>query len=304
MNTYIILANSKTIIDTEIKKIVGDSTNIIDFDLKNNTLNDLIEEASYTSLFDDKKYILCNTDIFSASKKEDFSLLEKFIEHGINSTIIFISNKKLDERKSIVKKLKKQVVDYLELKDLDARSLIEEKIISNGYEIDSKALNYIFESCLGHFDIISLELDKLFLYKINDKKISYNDAKEVVSVLNDDNIFKFTNAVINKDLLTASELIDQFKIIGIEPVMLNIVLYRQYRLIYLYKLNEHLSKDIIIKNLKCSPNQYWHISNNAKLYDKEELEIIIKKLLDTDYNIKSGKLEKYLALKSFLLEFN
>ena len=67
-NVYLISSNSFHLMEEELKKILKDNP-YTSFDLNAVELDDVLEEASYFSLFDDKKYMVVkNAQIFGASK--------------------------------------------------------------------------------------------------------------------------------------------------------------------------------------------------------------------------------------------
>ena len=57
MNTYLIVGTINYFKEKEVKKIIKDNP-YITFDLECSTLEELITEASFSSMFDDKKYII------------------------------------------------------------------------------------------------------------------------------------------------------------------------------------------------------------------------------------------------------
>ena len=69
-NVYLISSNSFHLMEEELKKILKDNP-YTSFDLNAVDLDDVLEEASYFSLFDDKKYMVVkNAQIFGASKRK------------------------------------------------------------------------------------------------------------------------------------------------------------------------------------------------------------------------------------------
>ena len=67
-NIYLITSNSYHLIEDEVHKIVGGNP-VSTFDLNVVSISDVLEEASYVSLFDEERYIVVrNASIFSATK--------------------------------------------------------------------------------------------------------------------------------------------------------------------------------------------------------------------------------------------
>ena len=79
---YLVYGESYRLIDEEIKKIIKDETNIITIDLNESQLEDVIREATYVSMFQEKKYLIVKNALFFtiAKIKEDYLyILFKYI---------------------------------------------------------------------------------------------------------------------------------------------------------------------------------------------------------------------------------
>ena len=102
MNIYIIGSSSFHIVDEEIKKICNNKKweNI---NFLNMSLEDLISEVSYGSLFNEEKIIVVRNASFLGNN-DDVSLLEKYIASPNQlTTLILTTYEKIDERKKAVK---------------------------------------------------------------------------------------------------------------------------------------------------------------------------------------------------------
>ena len=109
---YLIYGESYQLVADEIKKIIPNDSNVITMDLAILSLADVITEASYVSLFAEKKYIIVkNADFFGSGKEKEneINLLLNYIDHPIQeSTIIFCTYNKIDFRKKITKIFKEK----------------------------------------------------------------------------------------------------------------------------------------------------------------------------------------------------
>ena len=71
MNIYLISNESYRLINKEIKKITKDNK-YETFNLNKSSIKEVLEEASYFSLDDNKKYlVVTNADIFGSDKLDD-----------------------------------------------------------------------------------------------------------------------------------------------------------------------------------------------------------------------------------------
>ena len=93
---YILYGTINYLINKEVNKIIKenniDEINITKYDLTNTYLNDIINDASSMSLFDDKKIIIVNNSyIFTGTTKkaleQDTTILENYINNINNNKI-------------------------------------------------------------------------------------------------------------------------------------------------------------------------------------------------------------------------
>lgn len=309
MDTYLIYGKSNNINNECINNIVENGLNIIHYDLEKNSIAEIIEEAATFSLFSTQKYIVIkNSIIFNSGKtnEEEIKMLIKYLDNQNSlSTLIFVTNKPLDERKKVVKYFRKNchVIINDDLNEENLYNKVMQIFQKNGYNISKFGINYIIKSGLNNFDIINEEIKKILLYKLNDKNISDDDIINLVATNYDDNIFKFTNAVINKNIKESFLILEDLKKIKVEEIVLIFILEKQYRTILQCKIlsKEGHDKKEIASILKENPNVIWHALQNGYNYSQEELEEKITALANLDYNIKSGKIDKYVGLNLYLL---
>ena len=79
---YLIYGESYRLIEEEIEKIIKENTNVITMDLNVSSLEDVIREATYVSMFQEKKFLIVrNASFFTSSKtkEEDLDILFKYI---------------------------------------------------------------------------------------------------------------------------------------------------------------------------------------------------------------------------------
>ena len=104
MKIYLITGESYLLINEKINEIVKDSKNVSVFDLGCNTLDDVIIEAGYYSMFDEEKFIIVkNANFFNSAKlkESDEKSLLKLLENPNNkTTIIFVCMEKVDSQKN------------------------------------------------------------------------------------------------------------------------------------------------------------------------------------------------------------
>ena len=301
---YLIYSTSYHLLDEELNKIfkVKDDIDVIDFN--NSNINEIVNIASYTSLFnDDKKILIKNFDI----NAKDIELLEKYIESpNPDTTLVLTSDKKVDERKKIIKLLKNNNC-FINIKQLNYKE-ISQKLIDiakkEGYKLYLNDANYITFASLSNYDIAYNQLEKVFLYYNNPCDIEKRVLENVVSSSLDDNSFKFVDAVIKRNIPDAVKLINNFKLFKIEPIVLVSMLAKEYRNILIAKdLYQNGYSNLKIKeSLGVADWQLDKILSNTYNYSINELEDKLLSLTKLDYELKTSKIDKYLGLEMFVLK--
>lgn len=310
MQIYLIASESIRLIDEELKKILKDNTNIETFDLNIMDLESLLEEASYLSLFDEKRYIVVkNANIFGSDKlsEKNSELLLKYLDNpNENTVLIFTYNGKVDMRKKITK-VTKDKYKLINVEKLNYNDLVEKirmLVKKDGFTIDTDSINYLINNCLNNYDLIYNEIEKIKIYYIKPCKFDLKDIKQIVSKAIEDNNFKFIEAAINKNIKKSFEILDDLSLLKIEPITLISLLAREYRFMHIIKTLYNDNKSIIdiSKELKLQNWQTEKMLKNSFSYSIEELEKNLLVLTDCDIEMKSIYFDKYTLLKSYLLK--
>lgn len=305
---YLISAESYRIIDDEIKKIVKDSNYIL-FNSNRCTIKEIIEEASYFSLDDSKKWIVVsNADFFGTGKisESDNELLSKYLENSNETTnIIFTTLNGIDLRKKIVKSIKNKgsIINIPKMDKRNINSTLTSYLKNYDYSIDYKTLNYIMDNSYNNLDIMFNELDKIMIYYGFPCTIKYNDVLNIVGEEKTNNNFAFVNAVIEKNLKLSLKILKSLKIYKVEPTVLVSLLAREYRLMYYVKnLYNKMSMSDIMSYLSLADWQINKFYTNSSKFSNKELLGNLVKLCDIDLNIKKGVYDKDISLYGFLMD--
>ena len=307
-DTYLIYAEDYSLIKRKIDDIVGVKKDIVRYDLSVDNISELLDDASCISLFGDKKVIIGENATFltgtGSSINHDIEYLEKYINEKDHENIVIFSvlTDKLDERKRIVKQLKKNIniikIDEIDEKHID--TFVISEFNKNGYKIDNRTANYFINYVGKNIDIILSEIKKMIVYKDQDKKISIEDINNISSKAYNDNVFDICDAIMKKNFQKTYECYQDLTKLKEEPIKIIALISNQFILVYQSKLlqNQGKSQKEISEILKVHPYRVkLALETN---YSNYELEKVIKKLHELDYSIKSGKEDKTEGLKNFI----
>lgn len=309
MNNYLIYGSDYGLIKREIDNITSGITDVVKYDLSVQKIEELLDDASCISMFGDKKVLVGENAFFltgtNTNINHDIDYLSNYLEDDNHDNIVILSvvSEKLDERKKIVKILKNKakVIQKEVIDQKDLPKFVTNEFKKEGYNIDYKTANYFVNYVGKNVDIILSEIKKMIMYKDSDKNIELRDIMDISSKAFNDNVFDLSDAIMKKDFKKIFECLNDLMLLKEEPIKIIALLGNQFALVYQSKLlaNSGNSSKDIANLLGVHPYRVkLALETDYMVY---ELEDIIKKLHNLDYEIKSGKIDKNTGLENFLL---
>lgn len=315
-NIYLISSSSFRLMEEEIEKIVK-GNKYSTFDLNTILLDEVLEEAAYFSLFDEKKYMVVkNANIFGSSKrksvdeenvsKKDEKLLKYLEDPNYSTILIFTINGKIDSKKKICKIIKDKY-HFIQIDDLKAKEImsrVDKSFKNDGYKCDSSIIYSIIESCQNNYDLTMNEVDKIKLYYSHGCVVKKEDVLSITSRIIEDNNFKFIDTIMRKNIKEAFKIFDDLMIQKVEPIMLMSMLAKEIRnTLLVKKMIREKDKKEMMKVLGINYEfMIDKLINNSYSFKEKELESFLVDLCDLDYKIKSGRISNKLALEMFIME--
>lgn len=309
-NFYLIYGPEKSGVQHELdnllKKLKIDD--IIKYDMTNSSILDVIEDASTVGLFSTKKVIILEDCYFLGGNKtiDDLDKIEQYLEkYNKDNYCIFLAYmEKVDTRKKIYKLLSKHKV--IELKKIDEeyiKKYVETKLKQENYKLED--MDYFLDKIGGsNLHNIQNELDKLMMYKIEDKVIINEDIDKITIHTIEEEIFVLSDAIIAKNIKKSLTLLEDFLNKNYDEIQIIMLLASQFRFLFQVKrlLNKNMSESEITKILGANP--YRIKFTVKKLYSYSESMILdyLQKLAKIDHDIKLGLMDKHLALELFIIE--
>lgn len=308
---YLLYGSEKYLIDKEIKNIINNNNvgifNTNSYDLNIDSLYHVIEDCQIISLFGDKKVILVyNSNIFTAKKnniEQDTTILENYLNSVNPDTILIfvLYEDKLDERKKILKNLKK--IGTVKNFDGNTNINILVKDMFSGYQISNNVVNLLIDRVGKNLAVLEQEVSKIKTYKDNDLNITDSDIIMLTHKSFDIDIFALIEAIVSKNKKTALNIYNEMLKYNEEPVKIIVMLANQFRIIYQAKqmYKKGYTESDIASTLGIHPYRIKLALNKAREYSSENLLKYLKKLSDLDIGIKTGNINKEIGLELFII---
>lgn len=305
---YVFLGNEINLLKRRIDGLKHELNinNIIEYDFDDSNIIDILNEANYVDLFNEKKLIIVSNFSFKKVKDAYEKELLRYIDN-MNDNVIILKciDESLDERKNITKKLREKC-KVEEIKKMDYKELheyITNMFVSNNKKITYNQVKEILNRCEYNDDLAINETEKLLLYKLGEDVITDDDIDKVISKSSEKEIFTLSDAVMKKNL---KQIFNSYNILirsGIEPVVLIDNLARQFRTLYQVKiLCKTMDEKEISRKLGLNPYVVKKAHENVNNYEEEELINNLYELSNLDIDIKVKGLDKYKVLENFFLK--
>ena len=140
---------------------------------------------------------------------------DAYMQKPMASTILVCCHKNgsLDRRKKLAGLVEKAGVlfESKKLKDRDLPAFIETYLREKGASIDPKSNQIIADSIGADLSRLASELDKIIIsLPENDRRVTPQVVEDQIGVSKDFNGFELRDAIVNKDVFKANQIIDYF----------------------------------------------------------------------------------------------
>ena len=306
---YLLYGTEKFLIEKEIKNIINtnniEDVNISKYDLEINNLKEILEDANTISLFSNIKLIIVdNAFIFNKMSKkiDDLDLLEEYLKSKNNTILIFINNsEKIDSSKKITKLIKNDgiIKEFNPLKNINSNI----KSMFDDYKISDEGINLLIKKVGNSLEIIYQEVEKLKIYKIEDKIITLKDIEDLTIENTNIDIFKFVDDIINKNKKSAINTYHELLKLNEEPIKIVALLASKFRLMYQVSTlaRKGYTEESISEILKVHKYPVHLAIVTGYKYNPKILLKYLNDLANLDIGIKTGEKDKDLSLELFIL---
>lgn len=289
--------------------------NVGSYDMETTPLATAIDDAMSAPFFGERRLVLINKPYFltgSPAKvkvNHDLDALKSYLEHPEPSTVLVLMApyEKLDNRKGLVKELKKVAVEVsaAPLSEQDARHQVEQQLLSDGYRLANGAMDELVRRTNADYGLMVANLKKLELLAYQTKQISQGDVIGLVPQSLDENVFDLITAVLKRDQAHALDIYQQLLETNHEPLQLNALLVGQFRLLIQIKVlsSRGLSQGTLASQLKVHPYRVKIWMQTARHFQMNDLVRAYLGLIRCEKALKTTARDPELLFQLFMLQF-
>ena len=306
MNSYLIKSNATSLIDKKIEELIKElgfnDASITTYDLEEDSITSLIEDADTISFLTPSKVIIGKNLSNNNLDDKNIKTLSKYLDNPNSDVLLIFVTTNIDTRKKSIK----EVINKLSLVNIstDTKSIVKD--ILKSYDVEYRVINLLDEYYKDDLERLISETKKLALAFINTKKITYKEALDLlVKPLNkqDTLAFDLVREIALKDKKKALNIYNELLSYNIESYALFGLLESQYRLLYQVKVlnKRNISYNDMASILEVHPFRVKKTLELVRYYTLKEIRKLLKNLADIDYKIKSGIYENNIIIDLLIL---
>jgi DNA polymerase-3 subunit delta len=286
--------------------------NISVYDCTQTALADILQDAETLPFMGEHRLVIAREAYFltgskpAAKVESNPDVLLHYAENppAYTSLILMTEHDKLDERKKLVKTLQQRakMLSFPLLKDADLYTWIERRAGVYKATIQRPQAVKLAERVGGELRLLDKELEKLALYVGEGGTIDDEVIEKLATRTLEQDVFSLIEQVALGRLDKALRMMYDCLKTGEEPLKLLALMARQFRMLLHIRqwAPRGYSQQQLAGMLKIHPYAVKKGTEQARHFSEESLKRLLSILAEEDYRIKSGQVDKQLALELFI----
>ena len=258
--------------------------------------------------FSDEKVVILDyfADLTTDKKRyltdDELKQFEAYLENPVETTrLIILAPGKLDSKRRLVKLLKRDglVLEANPLKEMELKNHFQNEVRRLGLRMDPDVFHYLMVK--SNFDFAEVSKNLVFLQSYRGQnEISLADIDVAIPKTLQDNIFDLTQLVLQTKMDEASHLVRDLRLQGEDEIKLIAIILTQFRTYLQVQIlhEQGRGEQQIVTALsdlsgrKINPYQVKYALRDSRNLSVGFLKKVVKLLIETDYQIKTGQFDK------------
>ena len=258
--------------------------------------------------FSDEKVVILDyfADLTTDKKRyltdDELKQFESYLENPVETTrLIILAPGKLDSKRRLVKLLKRDglVLEANPLKEMELKNHFQNEVGRLGLRMNPDVFHYLMVK--SNFDFAEVSKNLVFLQSYRgENEISLADIDVAIPKTLQDNIFDLTQLVLQTKMDEASHLVRDLRLQGEDEIKLIAIMLTQFRTYLQVQIlhEQGRGEQQIVTALsdlsgrKINPYQVKYALRDSRNLSVGFLKKVVKLLIETDYQIKTGQFDK------------
>ncbi|GMQ56734.1 DNA polymerase III subunit delta [Vallitalea sediminicola] len=314
-NVYLFYGEEKYLLEIYLKKLIDgllidtDQTMNYDYFDKNNMNVDKLFGAIETlPFFANRRVIVVSyTKLFKGKSNNSLAISERITDIPESTTVIFLEDE-VDKRSKLYKLINKEgyVASFNKMTENDLVKWVGQKLHGSGKKIEKSVALHFLKTVGTDMANINNEIEKLVMYCQDKDIVTRGSIDEICTRSIENKIFELVSAMGQNKRERAVLLYHDMIIAKEPPGRILFMLIRQFRLILQSKLlhEKGLSERDIGSKIKLAPFIVRECLRQGKNLTADNLKEALKDCLETDSNIKIGKIDARIGVEVVIMKYS
>ena len=282
-----------------------DTVNLNYYQGKGISVQELIDQGETMPFFSERRLLVVEDSGFFKSASLE---LAEYLENIPETTYFLFVENEVDKRGRLYKTVKKygSVVEFSrQTEDMLMRWILgilkkEQKNITRS------TMELFLEKTGTDMNQIGMELEKLLSYTMGREVITAEDVEAICTSQTVNKIFEMISAMAEKNQRKALDLYYDLLALKEAPMRILYLIARQFNQIMLIsELNEQgLGRDAIAEKLGIQSFIVRNGIRYARSFSAEQLRYAVETAVQTETDVKTGKLDEKLAVELVIVEMS
>ena len=283
----------------------GDTVNYAYYEGKGINPGELIDLAETMPFFAKRRLIVVENSGFFKNATPDLADYIKTMPD--TACFLFVENE-ADKRGKMYKavKSKGRIVEMARQDEKTLLYWVAGNVKKEGYKIKEQTARYLLSTTGTDMENLEKELEKLFCYCMGKEEIEISDIEAICTTQITNKIFDMVEAVAMKNQKKALDYYYDLLTLKEPPMRILYLLTRRFRILMEVKEMDRTGvppKEIAAK-VGIMPFLVGKYRAQAKAFTRKELRGIVEAGVQTEEDVKTGKMGDILSVELFLVQYS
>ena len=282
-----------------------DTVNINFYQGKGISVQELIDQAETMPFFSERRLLVIEDSGFFKSASPE---LAEYLEQVPETTYFLFVENDVDKRGKLYKTVKKNgaVAEFSSQTEDTLMRWILGILKKEQKNITRPTMELFLEKTGTDMNQISMELEKLLSYTLGKEIITAEDVEAVCTTQTVNQIFEMINAMAQKNQRRALDLYYDLLALKEAPMRILYLIARQFnQIMQISELSSQgLGREAIAEKLGIQSFIVRNGLRYARSFSQEQLRYAVETAVQTETDVKTGKLDEKLAVELVIVEMS
>ena len=282
-----------------------DTVNINFYQGKGISVQELIDQAETMPFFSERRLLVIEDSGFFKSASPE---LAEYLEQVPETTYFLFVENDVDKRGKLYKTVKKNgdIAEFSSQTEDTLMRWILGILKKEQKNITRSTMELFLEKTGTDMNQISMELEKLLSYTLGKEIITAEDVEAVCTTQTVNQIFEMINAMAQKNQKRALDLYYDLLALKEAPMRILYLIARQFnQIMQISELSSQgVGREAIAEKLGIQSFIVRNGLRYARSFSQEQLRYAVETAVQTETDVKTGKLDEKLAVELVIVEMS